>query len=153
MVLRQWLVCTNFYDITLSQIPIHSSTNYSLIFLTAFTLISSITLLANTPRMKKQPIPSTLPFLHVIPTIRPIFLEYFYIFPGLYVTPSFLPKQRAQDIQRGRRSRTTDDPRGGPQTLQHPETAGIGEQLQLLPTFLGSPCGEQPEPLPTVENR
>ena len=63
----------------------------------------------------------------------------------------FLPQQRAQDIQKGRRPRTTDDPKEGPKTLQHPETAGIGEHLQLLPPFLRILGGEQPEPLPTLE--
>ena len=45
----------------------------------------------------------------------------FFIF---YATPKFLPQRRAQDIQKGPRPRTTDDPGGpahptGPKTRQH----------------------------------
>ena len=125
--------------------------NYSFIFLHVSTHLSSIVLSMNTPRMKNQTIPSTPPFLHFISTIRPLFPKFFYIFPNLYAAPGFLPQQRAQDIQKVRRPRTTDDPKEGPKTLQHPETAGIGEHLQLPPPFRGSPGGEQSEPLPTVE--
>ena len=42
-------------------------------------------------------------------------------------------------------------PERGPEALHYPESARGGEHLQMLPTFLGSPCREQPEPLPTVE--
>ena len=63
----------------------------------------------------------------------------------------FYHNWRAQDMKKGRRPRTTDDPNEGPKTLQHPKTAGIGDELQLLPLFLGSPGGEQPEPMPTVK--
>ena len=37
------------------------------------------------------------------------------------------------------------------EALDYPETARVGEQLQLLPPFLSSPAREQPEPLPTIE--
>ena len=47
--------------------------NYSLIFLHVSTPLSSIVLCTNTPGMKNQSILSTPPFLHFIPTIRPIF--------------------------------------------------------------------------------
>ena len=77
------------------------------------------------------------------------FSQILYNFPNLYATPSFLPQQRAPDIQKGRRPRTTDDPKEGPKTLKHPKTAGIGDHLQLLTPFLGRPRGVQPEPLPT----
>ena len=36
-------------------------------------------------------------------------------------------------------------------TLYYPEPPCVGEHLQLLPPFLSSPGGEQPEPLPTVK--
>ena len=61
--------------------------------------------------------------------------------------------RRVQNIEKGRRLRTTDDPKEGPRTLHHNETASVGEQLQLLPPFLDSPGRKQPEPLPTVKAR
>ena len=63
----------------------------------------------------------------------------------------FYHHRRVQNIKKGRRRRTTDDPEGGPEALQFQETARRGEQLQLLPPLLDSPGGEQPEPLPVVE--
>ena len=42
-------------------------------------------------------------------------------------------------------------PAGGPEALNYPETARLGEYLQLLPLFLGSSGRKQSEPLPTVE--
>ena len=54
-------------------------------------------------------------------------------------------------VKKGRRPRTTDDPEGGLEALDDPETARVGECPQLLPPFLGSPGGEQSEPLLTIE--
>ena len=63
----------------------------------------------------------------------------------------FYHHRRVQNIQNDRRPRTTDDPEGGPEALHFQQTARRGEQLQLLPPFLDSPGGEQPQPLPAVE--
>ena len=78
LALKQWLVCTIFSAIILLHLQIHSSKIYSLIFLHVFILISLITLLMNTPRMKNQFIRSTCPFLLFIPMIRPICPKNFY---------------------------------------------------------------------------
>ena len=63
----------------------------------------------------------------------------------------FYHHNRVQNIEKGRQPRTNDDPKEAPRTLNHNETAHVGEQLQLLPPFLDSPGRKQSEPLPTVE--
>ena len=100
LVLKQWLICTTFSAIILLHQWIHSSKNYSLIFLHVFTLISSITLRTNTPRLMNQSIVLTHQFLHFIPTIRPIFLKYFYILLIFHATLKFLPQRRAPDSKK-----------------------------------------------------
>ena len=80
LVVRLGLVCTIFFANNLLQLRNHSSKNYSFIFLPVFTIISSITLPTNTPRMINQSILSTHQILHFIPTIQPTFLKNFYIF-------------------------------------------------------------------------
>ena len=81
LAVKHWLVCTTFSVMILSHLRIHSSKNYSLIFLPVFNLILSITLLMNTPRMMNQSILLTHQFLHFIPAIQLIFLKYFNVFP------------------------------------------------------------------------
>ena len=49
--------------------------------------------------------------------------------------------------------RFLDGQQEAPKTLEHPEAASFGEQLQLLPHLRCRPGGEQPEPPPTVKNR
>ena len=89
----------------------HSLQNYSLTSLKGFLLISSTTLLKNTPRMTNQSIFSTHPFLPFIPTIQPIFPKYLI---SSLCNSKFLPQRRALDIQKGRRPRTTNNPKKGP---------------------------------------
>ena len=63
LALKQLLVCTILSAIILLHLRIHSSKNYSLIFLQVFTLISSNSLPTNTPRIMNEPIRLTPPFL------------------------------------------------------------------------------------------
>ena len=114
LALKQWRVCTIFSAINLLHQLIHSSMNYLLISLHVSTLIYLITLFTNIHQMPNQSIQSTLQFLHFIPTIQPIFLNCFYIFLIFYATPNFYHHRWVQNIQEGRRPRTTDDPEGGP---------------------------------------
>ena len=44
----------------------------------------------------------------------------------------FYHHHRVQNIQKGRRRRTTDDPEEGPEALNHLEAAGVGQHLQLF---------------------
>ena len=97
LALNQWRVCTISSAITLLHQRIHSSKNYSLIFLHAFTLIFLITLPTNTPRMKNQFIQLILQFLHSFPMIQPTSLKFYYIFLFRYATPRFLPKGQVQN--------------------------------------------------------
>ena len=113
-VLKQWRVCTIFSAITLLHQVIHSLKNYLLIFLHVSTLIFSITLFTNTPQMTNQSIQSTLQFLHFIPTIQLIFLTAFISFLFFMQLPDLYHHRRVQNIQKGRRPRTTDDPGEGP---------------------------------------
>ena len=80
-----------------------------------------------------------------------LFLNFFISFLFSMQLQDFYHHHRVQNIKKGNRPRTTDDPEEGPKTLQYPKTAGLGEQLQLFPPFLDSPGGEQSEPLPTVK--
>ena len=106
---RPWLVYTNFYATTLSRIPIHSSKNYSLIFLPIFTLISSIILLTNTPRTNNQSSRSTHQSLHSTLTIQPTLLKYFYIFLFFMQLQNFYHKDGHRTYKRaaGRKRPTT----------------------------------------------
>ena len=153
LVLRLWLVCMTFFAIIPSHLRIHSSTNYFLIFVHVFTLISSITSPTNTPPMLNQSILSTHQFLNFIPSVRPTFPKYFFklTFCFFYATPKFLPQRRAHDSRKGPPAVNDRRPEGGPEALDYPEAARIGEHLKLLPLFLGSPGREQSEPLTTVE--
>ena len=65
----------------------------------------------------------------------------------------FYHHRRVQNIQKGRRPRTTDDPEESPQALHYNKTAGVGKQLQLFSTLRQSPSREEPDPLPAVERR
>ena len=80
LALKQWLVCTTFSAIIRLHLRIHSSKNYSLVFLHASTLISSIIMLTNTLRMKNQSIRSTPQNLHFTLTIQLTFLKHFYFY-------------------------------------------------------------------------
>ena len=111
---KQWLVCMIFSAIILLHLRIHYSKKNSITSIHVSTLISSITSPTNTSRMMSQSILLTPLFLHSIPTIQPIFLKYFYIFLIIYATPRFLPPPPVQNIKKGRRPRTTDDPEEGP---------------------------------------
>ena len=148
--LKPWLACTIFSAILLLHVRIHSSKNYSPIFLPVFTLISSITLPINTPRMKNQSILSTLPFLHSTPTIQPIFLKHFYIFFIFMQLPNFYHEDGTGHTK-GPPAENDRRPEKGPEALDYTEAARVGEHLQLLPPFLDSPGREQSDPLPTVE--
>ena len=121
--------------------------------LPVFTLRTSFTLPMNTPWMKTQPFLSTLPLLHSTPLIQNFFLKNFYIFFIFYATPKVLPQKRALDIQMGRRSRRTDDSEESPKALHYYKATGVGEQIQLFPTFGQIRRREQPNPLPAVEWR
>ena len=91
--------------------------------------------------------------------IQPTFLRYFLsylciFFYYFYATPKFLPQgRRDTTYKKGRRPRTTGDPKESPQALHDDETAGVGEQLQLFSALRQSPSREQPDPLPAVEWR
>ena len=110
LALKQWLVCTIFSATILLHLRSHSSKIYSLIFLHVSILIFPIISPTNTPRVRNQFIRSTLQFLHFILTLQLTFPNYFFI-SFFYATQNFLPQRRALDIQQGRRTRTTDDPR------------------------------------------
>ena len=79
------------------------------------------------------------------------YLNTFIYFLFFLQLQDFYHHRRVQNIEKGRRPRTTDNPKEGPRTLNHNETASVGEQLQLLAPFLDSPGRKQSEPLPTVE--
>ena len=147
--LKQWLVCTIFFAINHLHVRTHSSKNYSPISLHGFTLIFSITLFMSTLRMKSQSIQSTLQLLHFVLTTQLTFLKYCSYF--LCNSKIFTTRTAARDIQKGRRPRTTDDPQEGPEALDNQKSPRVGKCSQLIPPFLGSPGGKQPEPLPTVE--
>ena len=85
--------------------------------------------------------------------IRLTFLRYFFPYFVFFLCNSkiFTTRTAARDIQKGRRPRTTGDPQEGPEALDDKEPTRVGECLQLIPPFLGSPDGKQPEPLPTVK--
>ena len=152
-VLKQWLVCTIFFAIILLHLRIHFLKNCSLIFLHVFTLIVLITLPTNSPRMKNQFIQLIHLFLHSTLMIRPTFLRYFisYFCTFCMQLQIFITRTVAQDIQKGRRPKTTDDPQEGPEALFYPKPTRVGEHLQLLPPFMGSPGRKQSEPLPTLK--
>ena len=113
--LKQWRVCTISSAITLLHLRIHSSKKYLLTSLHVSTLISSITSPMNTPQMLNQFIQSTLQFLHFIPTIRPIFVNNFYIFLILYATPRFLPPPPGRKHRKGPPTENDRRPEGGPE--------------------------------------
>ena len=92
---KRWLTCTTFSAMIPLHLRIHSSKNYLPISLHVFTIISSITSPTNTPRMMSQSILLTPLFLRVIPTMHPIFLNWFNIFLILYATPNFYHKRPA----------------------------------------------------------
>ena len=103
--------------------------------------------------MWSQSIRSTLQLLHFILTTQLTFLKYFIPYFVFFLCNSkiFTTRTAGRDIQKGRRPRTADDPQEGPEALDYEEPTRVGEYLQLIPPFLGSPGGKQPEPLPTVK--
>ena len=137
--LKLWLASTNYSAIILLHLQTHSLKNFSVVVLHVFTLISLNTLLTNTLRMKDPFIQLIHLFLHSILMIRPTFPKHFFTlrFVFCYATPKFLPVSRAQDIKKGRRLRTTDDPEESPKpkARHYYKAAGVGEQLQLFSTF------------------
>ena len=140
LALKQWLVCRNFSAITLSQTPIHSLKKYSLIFLLVFTLVSSITLLTNTPRMMNQSVLSTHLFLQFILTTQPVFLKSFYIFLVFVCNSKFLLRGQAQDGKK--RPPAENDLRPAPalgRLLDLPEANSNSYFFQLQLELLGSP--------------
>ena len=147
LALKQWLVCMIFPASILLHLRIHSSKNYSLIFLHAFTLISSIILLTNTLRMKNQSTRSTSQNLHFTLTNQLTFFKHFFCFmqPEDFYHKDGTGHTKWPPAQNERR------PTRGPEALNYPEAALVGEHLQLLPPFLGSPGTKQSEPPPTVE--
>ena len=151
--LKQWLACTIFFATIPLHVRTHSSKNYSPISLHVFTLIFSITLSMSTPRMRNQSIQLTHQFLNSTLMIRLTFLKNFIPYSVFFLCNSkiFTTRTAGRDIQKGRRPRTADDPQEGPEALDDKEPTRVGECLQLIPPFLGSPGGEQPEPLPTVK--
>ena len=110
---KQWLVCTTFSANILLRVLIHSLKSYFLIFLHVFILIFSIISPTNTPRMMNQSFQSTLQFLHFIRTVQPTFLNSF-ISSFFSCNSKTFTTRTTPDIQKGRRSRTTDDPQEGP---------------------------------------
>ena len=87
---------------------------------------------------------STLPTIRLLPsilTIQPTFLKTFYLFFIFYSTPKFLPQKLAHDSKKGPSAENDRRPERGPEALDDPEAARVGEHLQLLPPFLGSPGG------------
>ena len=63
----------------------------------------------------------------------------------------FYHQRRVQNIQKGRRPRTTDDPEGGPEGPTFPEDRQMRRAAPTAPSFLDSPGGKQPEPLPAIK--
>ena len=94
LALKQRLVCTISFAIIHLHVRTHSSKNYLLNFLPAFTLIFSITLSTSTPRTRSQSIRSTLQLLHFILTTQLTFHKHFYKVLIFYATPKFLPQGR-----------------------------------------------------------
>ena len=119
LALKQWLVCTIFFATILLHLRIHSSKNYSLIFLHVFIRIFSTISPTNTARTKNQSIQSTLPFLHFIPTTQLTFLKKlsFFIF---YETARFLPQGRhaTYKMAASRERPTTRKTARGPKLLR-----------------------------------
>ena len=141
--LKQWLACTIFFATIPLHVRTHSSKNYSPFFLPAFILIFLITLPTNTLRMKNQSIQLTHLFLNSTLMIRLIFLKYLISYFCIFLCNSkiFTTRTAGRDIQMGRRPRTADDPQEGPEALDNKEPARVGECIQLIPPFLGSPGG------------
>ena len=147
--LRPWLACTIFSAMIPLRLRTPSLKNYSLIFLHAFTLIFSIILLTNTPRMKNQFIQL---FLHSILMIRPTFPKKFlsYLLCFLSNSKIFYHKDGTRHTK-GPPAENDRRPGRGPEVLTYPKPTRVREHLQLLPPFLGSPGRKQSEPLPTVK--
>ena len=148
---KQWLVGMIFPAIILLHLQIHSSKKFSLISLHVPTLISLIISPTNIPRMMNQSILSTLQFLHFIPTIQLIFFNCFYTFLFFCNSKIFTTTAGYKIYKRaaGRERPTTL--KEGSNALHFQKTARCGDQLQLLPPFLDSPGGKQPEPLPVIK--
>ena len=113
---KLWLVYTIFSAIILLHLPTQSSKNYSLISLHVFTLKSSIISPTNTPRMMNQTILLTPPFLHFFSDGSTDFFKYLNIFLFFMQLQTFYHNWRVQNIQKGRRPRTNDDPGEGSKT-------------------------------------
>ena len=112
LALKQWLVCTIFSATIFLHLRIHSLKNYSLIFIHAFTLISSIILLTNTLRMKNQSFRLTPQYLHFILRTQ----LFFKTFSFFYATARFLSQRRHRTYKRaaGRERPTTRKRARGP---------------------------------------
>ena len=152
LALKQWRVCTICSAITLLHLRIHSSKNYSLIFLHVSTLISSIISPTNILQMLNQFIQLTLQFLHFIPMIQPISLKFFYIFLILYATPRFLPQGQVQNGTK--RPPTENDRRPAPalgRLFDLPEAPNRSKFFQLRPELLGSPRTHEAQELSSLE--
>ena len=54
-------------------------------------------------------------------------------------------------VEMGRRPRTAEDPKEGPDALNNLKAVGVGQQLQLFKALAHCPRREQLEPLPTVK--
>ena len=135
LVLKQWLVCMIFSAINPLHLRIHSSKNYSLIFLHVSTLISSITLPMNNPQMMNQLIQSTLQFLRFIPTIRFLFLNNFYIFLIFYATPRFLPPPPGTKHRKGPPAENDRQLEGGPEDPTPQRNRQRRRAAPTAPTF------------------
>ena len=151
-VLKPWLVYMNSFATTLLHVRIPCSKNCSPISLLDFLHTSSIILFMKTLIMN-QFIQLIQLFPHFILMIRPTFPTYFspHFLYFYYATLKFLPQRRAHYSRKGPPAENDRRPERGPGALDYPEAARVGEHLQLLPPFLGSPGREQSEPLPMVE--
>ena len=152
LVLKLWLVCTTFFAIILLHPRFHSLKNYSLILLQVSTIICSIIITTNTPRMTNQPILLTHQFLHFIPTIQPIFPNYFYIFLIFSATPKILPQGEAHDDTK--RLPAENDRRLAPargSLFNLPDTSALGQEFHPFPPLSCGPILHLPEELTALE--
>ena len=149
--LKQWLVCTIFFAIIPIHERTHSSKNYLLIFLHAFTLIFSITLFMSTLRMRSQSIQSSLRLLHFIQRLNLLFLSIFTLFLFFMQLQDFYHKDGGTRHTKGPPAENDRRPARRARGHRLPKIPRVGECPQLIPPFLGSPGRKQPESLPTVE--
>ena len=138
----------NSFATTLSHVRILYSKNCSLISLLDFLHTYSIIIAYES----FQFIQSIHLFLHFILMTPHTFFTYFLPHSYYFLCNSkIFTTTTGTRHEKGRQPRTTDDLKEGTKIVQHPKSAGIGEQLQLLEPFMSSLGGEQREPLPTVK--